>query len=170
MSVERFAAKLDARSVPVPEAGCVLWTGSLNSEGYGHIGCRIDGRKFTFAVHRLSYEIANGPIPDGLCVLHRCDVRSCIAPRHLFLGTKDDNNKDRVRKGRSADVHGERNPFVKYTDAQIAAVRADTRKTSIVAAELGSSPDYVRKLRRGEIRAAKIMRDAGAVAVFVIPE
>jgi hypothetical protein len=73
---------------------CWLWTGHINQYGYGRFG-----RKH-FAAHRVAYEVYIGPIPDGLCVLHTCDVRHCVNPAHLWLGTKGDNNRDCVRKGR----------------------------------------------------------------------
>lgn len=85
---------------------CWLWTRSVRRDGYGYI--RENGRKGKdWGVHRLSYVIANGPIPDGLLVLHTCDVRRCVNPAHLFVGTYQDNMDDCVRKGRSAS--GDRN-------------------------------------------------------------
>src|SRR6185312_3528319 len=82
---------------------CWLWTGAGNSNGYGVFR---SGKMGT--AHRFSWELHNGPIPEGLCVLHRCDVRRCINPEHLFLGTKGDNLKDMYAKGRApiGEKHG----------------------------------------------------------------
>ena len=72
-------------------------------------------------VHRISWELANGAIPDGLWVLHHCDNPPCVRPDHLFLGTNGDNIRDMLRKGRQSRV-GSRNPFAKLTEEQVAAI------------------------------------------------
>ncbi len=78
--------------------GCWLWVGrSKTWNGYGV----IQHKHRALRAHRVSWEIHNGPIPVGLCVLHRCDTPACVCPDHLFLGTDADNNKDRSLKGRS---------------------------------------------------------------------
>lgn len=86
---------------------CWLWTGRQFWDGYGAFDRRIDGVKKIFKAHRQSYELSVGAIPDGLHVLHRCDVRLCVRPDHLFLGTNDDNVADRTAKGRSSSHEGE---------------------------------------------------------------
>ena len=80
--------------------GCRLWQESLNPDGYALL--RHKGKKRS--VHRISYEEFVGPIPSGLFVLHKCDVRHCCAPTHLFLGTYSDNAKDAVGKGRQKNL------------------------------------------------------------------
>lgn len=81
-----------------PQNGCWVWMGSLLNTGYGQL--RIGGKQLT--AHRVSWTIHHGPIPEGMCVLHRCDHPPCVRPDHLFLGTIADNNADKKAKGRSA--------------------------------------------------------------------
>ena len=73
------------------------------------------------AAHRLAWELANGPIPVGLHVLHRCDNPGCVRPAHLFLGTNADNCRDKALKGRS--LRGERNAKAKLTEADVREIR-----------------------------------------------
>jgi hypothetical protein len=76
---------------------CWIWNGRLNNKGYGHFPYDAG----IILAHRFSWFIDSGVMPT-LCVLHRCDVRRCVNPRHLFLGTKGDNNRDMFAKGRNA--------------------------------------------------------------------
>jgi hypothetical protein len=85
-------------------SGCWEWTGKPHSEGYGRAQVAPDITEFA---HRVSWVIANGPIPEGLCVLHTCDNPPCVRPSHLFLGTRGDNARDMAAKGRQ---HLQRNP------------------------------------------------------------
>lgn len=94
--VRELAEKLWERVVQRIGSECWEWTGATFGFGYGI----IRHRTLHLPAHRVSYALANGEIPDGLCVLHRCDNPLCVRPDHLFLGTRTDNAADREAKGR----------------------------------------------------------------------
>ncbi len=120
--LERFEAKY----VPTSDCGCWLWDAAVNWAGYGVLmtGSRKTSRRMTLA-HRLSYEHHVGPIPDGLCVLHRCDVPACVNPDHLWVGTQGDNMADKTRKGRgrAPGSPGEKNGRARLTEAVVREIR-----------------------------------------------
>jgi hypothetical protein len=94
-STDTFETRFWAKVVVHP-GGCWEWRGRRMPKGYGKLN---RGTKTVYA-HRLAFELRNGPIPDGLYVLHKCDNPPCINPDHLFLGTQADNVRDRDTKGR----------------------------------------------------------------------
>jgi hypothetical protein len=82
--------------------GCHLWTGDATTAGYGLVGKRLVGDGTRYA-HRIVWEMANGPIPDGLMICHNCptgDNPRCVNTAHLFLGTQTDNMQDASKKRR----------------------------------------------------------------------
>ena len=80
---------------------CWEWKSCLNNTGYGRFRNPLlaTRQKRVFA-HRFSWEIANGAVPEGMLVLHKCDNPKCVRPDHLFLGTYKENAADCVKKGR----------------------------------------------------------------------
>lgn len=78
-------------------SGCWLWTGALGKLGYGN----LEYERKCYAAHRLSYEIHHGPIPDGMYVLHSCDMRYCVNPDHLRAGTQLQNVQDTTKRKRN---------------------------------------------------------------------
>ena len=77
-------------SKPEPLTGCHIWKGHLAVTGYG----RVYYNRRLWLAHRLAWTLKNGPIPDGMVICHRCNVRRCVNPDHLALGTRADNNAD----------------------------------------------------------------------------
>jgi hypothetical protein len=123
--------------------GCLEWQ-STTRNGYGRliVGSRTDGTRHSVSAHRLSYEVNIGPVPDSLCVLHRCDNRPCIEPTHLFLGTQKENADDCIAKGRNAPppcLKHDRHPNRKLNWQQVNEIRelASTTKHHLLAERFG---------------------------------
>lgn len=94
---------------------CWEWQGRVGKLGYARIRRTDRSRVF---VHRLSYEMHHGPVPEGLLVLHTCDNRRCVNPKHLYVGTHQDNTDDMFRRGRANKAQGERHGNAKLSDAE----------------------------------------------------
>lgn len=101
--------------------GCWLWSGNLTPNGYGQMST-FGGRKLS--AHVESYVIHKGHIPAGMFVLHSCDVRSCVNPAHLSIGTRADNMRDMARKGRATGGGGQ-----ELSTEEIAIIAATTDLT-----------------------------------------
>lgn len=89
--LQRFLAKVEKTDT------CWLWTGATFDNGYGAFR---DGNQRQSRAHRWSYENFVGPIPEGLVIRHRCDVRRCVNPAHLTPGTHQENQQDMLERGR----------------------------------------------------------------------
>lgn len=118
--------RLKANMVINVITGCWEWQGSKRN-GYGRItiGSRKDGTRRIAMAHRVSYELFNGEIPDGMEICHKCDNPCCINPDHLFAGTRQDNIDDRERKGRNIVFYGEEQPCAKLTKKIVKSARQE---------------------------------------------
>lgn len=127
MAIARFWSKPDKTS---STRGCWLFPSVHRVSGYGQFS---PTPRQNVLAHRFAWEITHGPIPDGIDVLHECDVRNCVNPAHLWLGTNDENMADMVAKGRAA--RGNKNPRAALDEAKVRAIRA-ARAAGVTAGEL----------------------------------
>lgn len=155
---KRFWSKVDVRS----DDECWLWTGVKADFGYGHLKREVGFWK----AHRLSWTLHYGPIPDGLCVCHKCDNPPCVNPKHLFLGTQADNSRDMWRKGRAKvkggfshiNAKGEHNGRAKIKDCQVQEIRnlyKSGKSQQSIANLYGVGQTQISRIVRGEQRAGE---------------
>lgn len=116
-----------------PDTGCWLWTKLVDRDGYG----RLTIEHIPRLAHRVSWQLHNGPVPDGICVCHRCDVPGCVNPDHLFTGTHDDNMGDMAAKGRAQA--GEDHSQAKLNWEQVREIRARYSAGCLTMMELGAA-------------------------------
>lgn len=145
MAAERFWQKVDK------SGKCWEWTATTSKQrlGYG----RFWDNGTLVCAHRYSYELENGPVPDGFLVLHRCDNSLCVRPDHLYLGTQFDNMHDMKRRGRERKAYGSDNKSTKLNPEIVRVVRKLAgRITYNEIGELwGISKGHVGHIVRGDI-------------------
>lgn len=146
------------------ENACWIWTGTIlnrakyGTSGYGMIG-GVKRGEFILA-HRLSYEIAYGPIPEGMQVLHNCpgkDNRACVNPNHLWLGDNEANMKDAAKKGSFLTrpqqwKSGNENPRAKLRESQVLQIPELLKEKTVheIAQMFNVTPDAIRLIVRGK--------------------
>lgn len=139
---QRFWSKVDK------SGDCWLWTaGKYSGRGYG----KFSVNRRSELAHRVAWRLVVGAIPSGLNVCHRCDVRLCVNPAHLFLATQAENMADMAKKGRARPGLS---PLFrpKLTLDQIEAIRADQRGQYEIAADYGVNQASVSRIKRGKQR------------------
>jgi hypothetical protein len=134
-----------------PDA-CWPWTGNVGNHGYGQVTPPMAPQQSL--AHREAWKRANGPIPAGLFVCHKCDNPPCVNPRHLFVGTPADNMDDKVRKGRARGLsrRGMAGPLAKLTNDQVRAIRAmrSTATLTQIAQRYGVAFSTISRICRRE--------------------
>lgn len=134
--------------------GCWIWTGS-KVRGYGQFklpAAATGSAPKMVKAHRFSFELARGPIPDGAFLCHKCDVRACVNPDHMFVGTPADNMRDKVEKGRLVTCPGERNGMAKLNREDVARIRemlAAGIFQRTIAAQFGVNQQTISKIKLG---------------------
>lgn len=131
-------------AMPEPNSGCWLWLGPLYDSGYGSFNT---GNGCVHA-HRFSWELHNSKIPRELFACHKCDVRCCVNPEHVFIGTCQDNHDDMIRKGRKVSVIGSAHPKTRLTEQDVLNIRADTRPLDVIGAQYGFDKQHVWKIKK----------------------
>lgn len=133
-TLQRFPTDLDemfARCTPIPFSGCWAWDGTLAYDGYGRLP---SGRRgVSFPAHRVAYEYAKGPIPEGLQIDHLCRVKCCINPAHLEAVTPSTN----VRRGLVPETAS------KHMASLRARKKAELRSDSLPLCDRGHAFDEV---------------------------
>lgn len=128
-----------ASAVPQP-TGCSLMLDHIGHAGYGYVW--DNAKRTQVRAHRVVWEHHNGPIPDGLHVLHSCDQPACVAIGHLSLGTHRQNMGERSERGRVARA------AAKVAEDDVRAIRADTRSTTAIGRDYGLHPSQVSRIKR----------------------
>ena len=133
--------------IPEPNSGCWLWLGNV-SKKTGYAGFATgDARKF-MSGHRYSWELHFGAIPPGKVVCHTCDIRCCVNPEHLFLGTQDDNVQDMRRKGRARYAHGEAHVNALLNEEAVRLIRSNDTSPYALAKIFNVAPTTIISVRR----------------------
>jgi hypothetical protein len=143
---------------------CWEWTASKRAKGYGaFVWHDRNGRVVNGRAHRYAWMVTNGEIPEGLCVLHKCDNPTCVRPDHLFIGTRADNNRDMHRKRRAVAggtlcgtgvyPRGSSHHGAKLTEQDIRRLRmlVGTRSYSQLARQFNITASHVHRIVKRKV-------------------
>ena len=112
--LERFEKYIDKNG------DCWEWKGKISPFGYGQFSVSWGE---CWQAHRLAFKLYKKEIPKGMCVCHTCDNRKCVNPKHLWLGTRNDNNQDMIKKGRAMKAKPEDNGSAKLNWVDVNDIR-----------------------------------------------
>lgn len=138
------------------QGDCLVWMGHRDAAGYGQLGITRKGERFRgVRAHRVVWEHHNGPVPDGLFVLHSCDNPPCVLIEHLHLGTHADNMREMTERGRAKghSLPGASNPKARLTEddvAEMRRMRAARQTLAQIGARFGIRPDHASRILTGK--------------------
>lgn len=150
-SLDAFWSKV---AITADDNQCWLWQGSVNRHGYG--AHRVDRKRLS--CHRIAWMYPNYIIPEGMFVCHSCDNPSCCNPKHLWIGTHQDNMNDMKKKKRQSFVRaqGENHGLHTLTNEQVANIRWSFEQGKVSIGELSEeylcSKEHIRKIVKNETR------------------
>lgn len=124
---------------------CWEWIGGKDPNGYGRMN--VEGRPTL--VHRISYRIHRGSIPDGMVICHKCDNPSCVNPDHLFVGSQADNIADMHNKGRTRKrgLKGESHANSKLTEDAVRSIRVSAESATALSRKYNVSRAVIHDVR-----------------------
>lgn len=137
---KRFDKHVDKSGV------CHIWTACISTNGYGRFRSGINMKM----AHRVSYEINVGPIPKNLLVMHSCDNRLCVNPKHLSVGRHTDNSKDMVMKDRQAK--GSKQGSAKLNEKQVKIIKqglSEGKSCIELGRQFGVTVTPISRIKRG---------------------
>lgn len=147
LTAERFLTKVRKTE------SCWLWLGDVAKTGYGTL--YVPNPRSTQSAHRVAYTLLCGPVPSGKWVLHHCDVKLCVNPAHLYIGTVKENVRDAASRGLLAA--GERHGGHVLSAETVRALRAEFKDSKRLpygikkrAAALGVTTDSIKNAIRGK--------------------
>lgn len=143
---QRFWSKVDR------SGECWIWTASRWGSGYGQFGYLVDGVTRNVGAHVYAYELSNGPIPDGLEIMHACDNRLCVRPDHLGVGTHAQNVQDAAQKGRLRVSRPNRQKLSADDIHEIRSLVTAGELRVRVAERFGITKAYVTRIMAGTAR------------------
>ncbi len=139
--LDRFWAKVDMND------DCWQWTAGLVHDGYGRFW--LNGS--TYRANRISYFIRHGVDPGEKLVCHICDNPGCVNPDHLWLGSDQDNSRDRDQKGHGVDRRGSKHGASKLTEQDVREILESSESHKVLAHRYGISPGIISEIRHGKL-------------------
>jgi len=114
---------------------CINFTGGINSNGYGILSIK----QKQYLAHVVAFKLSNPTknLRPPICVCHKCDNKICINPKHLFLGTREENNRDRDNKNRTVIVYGSKNGKSKLKELDVIRIKSLLNNKLCSLAEIG---------------------------------